>query len=75
MENTVKLMADAIKRTQNSNEPLKDTARLIIETNEEHPKVIAVIAVNDYNVANGYAIRVKPVYEENYEEKIINLSE
>lgn len=64
MENNAKLMADAIKRTQNGNKPLKDTARLIIETNEEHPKVIAVIAANDYEVADGYAIRVKPVYEE-----------
>lgn len=64
MENNAKLMADAIKRTQNSNKPLKDTARLIIETDEEQPKVIAVIAANDYEVADGYVIREKPVYEE-----------
>lgn len=64
MENNTKLMADAIKRTQNGNEPLKDTARFIIETNEDSPKVIAVIAANDYEVADGYVIREKPIYEE-----------
>ncbi|MCT0164400.1 hypothetical protein EFM11_02355 [Lactobacillus helveticus] len=64
MENNAKVMSDAIKRTQNSNKPLKDTARLIIQTEGDSPKVIAVIAANDYEVADGYAIREKPVYEE-----------
>lgn len=59
MKNT---MLNAIERTQKNNEPMNDTSRIIIQTDEDNPKVIAVIAKDDFEVADGYVIRVKPVY-------------
>lgn len=44
---------------------MKNVSRIIIQTDEENPKVIAVVTNDDFEVADGYAIRQKPVYEEN----------
>ncbi|AUI74629.1 hypothetical protein DM469_02640 [Lactobacillus helveticus] len=57
-----KIMSKAIKRTQKVNKPMKDVSRIIIQTDEENPKVIAVVTNDDFEVADGYAIRQKPVY-------------
>ena len=43
----------------------KNVSRIIIQTDEENPKVITVVTNDDFEVADGYAIRQKPVYEEN----------
>lgn len=64
-EDDKKTMAEGIKRTQKVNKPMKDISRIIIQTDEENPKVIAVVTNDDFEVANGYAIREKPVYKEN----------
>lgn len=61
-ENDEETMAKAIKQTQKVNKPMKDISRIIIQTDEEHPKVIAVVTNDDFEIANGYALREKPVY-------------
>lgn len=58
-----KIMSKAIKRTQKINKPMKDVSRIIIQTDEENPKVIAVVTNDDFEVADGFAIREKPVYD------------
>lgn len=60
--NDSKTMAKAIKQTQKQNKPIKDFSRIIIQTNEENPKVLAVVTNDNFEVANGYAVRAKPVY-------------
>ena len=57
-----KIMSKAIRRTQKVNKPMKNVSRIIIQTDEENPKVIAVVTNDDFEVADGYAIRQKPVY-------------
>lgn len=57
-----KTMTKAIKQTQKVNKPMKDFSRIIIQTDEENPKVIAVVTNDDFEIANGYALRGKPVY-------------
>lgn len=59
-----KSMADAIKETQSLNKPMKDWSRIIIETDERNPKVLAIITADDYQLANGLKIRIKPVYDD-----------
>lgn len=59
-----KSMADAIKETQSSNKPMKDWSRIIIETDERNPEVLVIITADDYQLANGLRIRIKPVYDD-----------
>ena len=57
-----KIMSKAIRRTQKINKPMKDISRIIVQTDEEDPKAIAVVTNDDFEVADGYVIRQKPVY-------------
>ena len=57
-----KIMSKAIRRTQKINKPMKDISRIIVQTDEEDPKAIAVVTNDGFEVADGYAIRQKPVY-------------
>lgn len=56
---------EIINKTQSVNEAIADYSRIIVETDEKNPKVIAVITNHDFEIANGYRIRLKPIYEEN----------
>ncbi|MGZ7895661.1 hypothetical protein ACXVRT_10040 [Lactobacillus crispatus] len=58
-----KIMSKAIRRTQKVNKPMKDVSRIIIQTDEKNPKIIAVVTNDDFEVADGYVIRQKPVYD------------
>ena len=62
-KNEGKIMSKAIRRTQKINKPMKDISRIIVQTDEEDPKVIAIITNDDFEVADGYVIREKPVYD------------
>lgn len=53
---------EEIKRTQKENKPMKDISRVIVETNEDHPKVLVVITNDSFEMASGLQIREKPVY-------------
>lgn len=57
-----KIMSKAIRRTQKINKPMKDISRIIVQTDEEDPKAIAVVTNDGFEVADGYVIRQKPVY-------------
>lgn len=61
---TTTSMTDAVKETQSVNKPMKDWSRVIIETDEKNPKILAVVTADDYQLANGLAIRIKPVYND-----------
>lgn len=58
-----KIMSKAIRHTQKVNKPMKDISRIIVQTDEENPKVIAIVTNDDFEVADGYVIREKPVYD------------
>ena len=62
-KNEEKIMSKAIRRTQKINKPMKDISRIIVQTDEEDPKVIAIITNDDFEVADGYVSREKPVYD------------
>lgn len=53
-----------IKRTQKDNTPMKDLSRVIIETDEDPPRVLAVITNNMIEQASGILVREKPVYDD-----------
>lgn len=53
-----------IKRTQKDNTPMKDLSRVIIETDENPPRVLAVITNNMIEQASGILVREKPVYDD-----------
>lgn len=42
---------------------LKDYTKIIVETDEENPKVIAEITPTDIIPADGYRVRLKPAYD------------
>lgn len=50
------------KETKDINEPMVNWARVIVETDEENPKTIALITNEDCESAPGFRVRVKPVY-------------
>lgn len=52
-----------IDKTQSVNEAIADFSRIIVETDEKNPKVIAVITNHDFEIADGYRIRLKPIYD------------
>lgn len=45
------------------NKPMSDWSKIIVETTEKHPKAIATITANDFDMAEGYRARITPVYE------------
>ena len=44
-------------------ETLSDITKIVVETNEEEPKTIAVITEDDVDVAEGFRVRLTPKYE------------
>ena len=42
---------------------LKDYTKIIVETDEENPKTIAEITVDEITPADGYRIRLTPKYD------------
>lgn len=48
---------------QKNNNTLKDYTKIIVETDEENSKTIAEITPDDITPADGYRIRLTPVYD------------
>ena len=43
---------------------LKEYTKIVVETDEENPKIIAEITANDVVIpAEGYRVRLTPVYD------------
>lgn len=42
------------------NGPMTNWSRVIIETDEKHPKIIACVTNTDYRLADGFRVRLKP---------------
>ena len=55
-------VASVIKDTQKDNQSMKDWSRVVIETDEPNPVPIAVVTNDNFEVADGLQIRLKPVY-------------
>ena len=51
---------DLEKNTNNADKPMENWTRVIIETDEKNPKTIAVVVNDDYKVADGFRVRLKP---------------
>lgn len=45
-----------------NNKPMSEIQRVIVETDEKNPKVIAEITANNFDMADGFRIRIQPVY-------------
>lgn len=60
---------EIINKTQDVNKAVSDYSRIIVETDEKNPKVIAVITNHDFETADGYTIRLKPIYEDAEKDK------
>lgn len=46
-----------------SAEALTDITKIVVETDEEEPKTIAVITAEDIDSAEGFRVRITPKYE------------
>lgn len=57
-----KALSEEVKRTQKENKSMKDISRVIVETNEDHPRVLAVVTNDSFEMASSLQIREKPVY-------------
>lgn len=44
-------------------EALTDITKIVVETDEEDPKTIAVITAEDIDSAEGFRVRITPKYE------------
>lgn len=44
-------------------ETLSDITKIVVETDEEEAKTIAVIMADDVDVAEGFRVRLTPKYE------------
>jgi hypothetical protein len=42
---------------------LSDITKIVVETDEEDPKTIAVITADDIDSAEGFRVRITPKYE------------
>ena len=49
--------------TDEINDPMDEVARIIIETDEKNPKLLAVVTQDDCETAPGLMVRMKPVYD------------
>lgn len=47
---------------EGKNNTLKDYTKIIVETDETNPIIIAEITVDDIKPANGYRVRLTPEY-------------
>lgn len=55
---------DTFKQIEGNNEPMSDWQRITIETDEKNPKIVAQVTSNNFEIANGYRVRLKPVYDD-----------
>ena len=46
-----------------TDESLCEYTRVIVETDEENPTTIATVTKSDVDVADGYRVRLTPVYD------------
>lgn len=44
-------------------EALTDITKIVVETDEENPKTIAVITADDVDVKEGFRVRITPKYD------------
>ena len=44
-------------------EELLDVTKIVVETDEQDPKIIAVITAEDIDSAEGFRVRITPKYE------------
>lgn len=44
-------------------EALTDISKIVVETDEENPKIIAVITAEDIDSAEGFRVRITPKYD------------
>ena len=44
-------------------EALSDITKIVVETDEQDPKIIAVITEEDIDSAEGFRVRITPKYE------------
>ena len=51
-------------KTDEDNQPMKNWSRVIIETDEANPQVLAIITNENYGLAKGLRIRLKPIPKE-----------
>lgn len=56
-------MDELLKATQTNNEPITNYSRVVIETDEKNPKILAIITNENSEVVKGLRIRLKPVYD------------
>lgn len=52
------------KELVGNNKPMSDWQRVTIETDEDNPKIVAQVIANDFELADGYRVRLTPVYDE-----------
>lgn len=55
-------MVELIKlkhKTDNAKAPITGISRIVVETDEKNPQVLAVITENDCDCANGLRVRLK----------------
>ena len=43
---------------------MRDWTKVVIETTEKHPKVIAEITANNFNVSEGFRVKLTPKYDD-----------
>ena len=53
-------LLDFENKTNNSHVPMKNWSRVIIETDEEQSKVLAIVTNNDFELADGLRVRLSP---------------
>ena len=44
-------------------EALTDITKIVVETDEENPKTIAVITADDIDSSEGFRVRITPKYD------------
>lgn len=42
---------------------LKDFTKIVVETDEKHPVTIAEVTADNFELADGYRVRMTPVYD------------
>lgn len=51
-------------KTNEDNQPMNNWSRVIIETDEANPQVLAIVTNEEYELAKGLRIRLKPIPKE-----------
>lgn len=51
-------------KTNEDNQPMNNWSRVIIETDEVNPKVLAIVTNEEYELAKGLRIRLKSIPKE-----------